>query len=57
LINTPSLAAQLNNSKSPRIHKLFAEQTQQTLIYASQEVNAEQFTNAVSCFFLQAAKA
>lgn len=41
----------IKHSKSPRIHKLFAEQTQQSLIYDSQEVNAEQFSNAVSNFF------
>ena len=41
----------IKHSKSPRIHKLFAEQTQQALIYEAQEVNAEQFSNSVSGFF------
>ena len=46
----------IKHSKSPRIHKLFAEQTQQALIYDAQEVPAEQFQSAVSGFFEQGGK-
>ncbi len=46
----------IKHSKSPRIHKLFAEQTQQALVYDAQEVPAEQFQSAVSGFFEQGGK-
>ena len=46
----------IKHSKSPRIHKLFAEQTQQALVYDAQEVPAEQFQTAVSVFFEQGGK-
>ncbi len=46
----------IKHSKSPRIHKLFAEQTQQALVYDDQEVPAEQFQSAVSDFFEQGGK-
>ena len=46
----------INHSKSPRIHRLFAEQTQQNLDYVAQEVNAENFVAAVTEFFAQGAK-
>ena len=46
----------IKHSKSPRIHKLFAEQTQQALIYEAQEVNAEQFSSSVSSFFAHGGK-
>ncbi len=41
----------IKHSKSPRIHKLFAEQTGQTLVYEAQEVPTEQFSSAVKTFF------
>lgn len=41
----------IKHSKSPRIHKLFAEQTGQTLHYSAELVPAEQFTTAVKAFF------
>jgi shikimate dehydrogenase len=43
----------INHSKSPRIHRLFAEQTQQNLDYVAQEVKAENFVAAVTEFFAQ----
>lgn len=46
----------IKHSKSPRIHTLFAEQTQQTLNYSAQEVPAESFDFAVSEFFKQGGK-
>jgi len=46
----------INHSKSPRIHRLFAEQTGQSLSYYAQEVAAEQFTAAVSAFFAEGGK-
>ncbi|MEI7796006.1 MAG: shikimate dehydrogenase [Methylococcaceae bacterium] len=46
----------INHSKSPRIHRLFAEQTQQNLDYIAQEVNAENFVAAVTEFFAQGGK-
>jgi len=46
----------IKHSKSPRIHKLFAEQTLQSLIYDAQEVNAEQFSSSVSHFFANGGK-
>ncbi len=47
----------ISHSKSPRIHKLFAEQTHQTLDYFAQEVNAENFVTAVTDFFAHGGKA
>jgi len=41
----------IEHSKSPRIHTLFAEQTQQTLQYSAELVPAEQFEPAVQTFF------
>ena len=41
----------IKHSKSPRIHKLFAEQTQQALQYTAELVPAEQFEQAVKDFF------
>lgn len=46
----------INHSKSPRIHTLFAEQTQQQLTYAAQEVSAELFNSAIESFFAQGGK-
>jgi shikimate dehydrogenase len=41
----------INHSKSPRIHRLFAEQTGQRLSYEAQEVKAESFDPAAGAFF------
>ncbi|WP_445372406.1 shikimate dehydrogenase [Methylomonas sp. HW2-6] len=41
----------INHSKSPRIHKLFAEQTGQNLAYSAQDVPADNFTAAADAFF------
>ncbi|MBK8814492.1 MAG: shikimate dehydrogenase [Methylococcaceae bacterium] len=41
----------IKHSKSPKIHKLFAEQTKQSMEYTAQEVPAEAFKMAVSSFF------
>ncbi|MDA1342406.1 MAG: shikimate dehydrogenase, partial [Proteobacteria bacterium] len=46
----------IKHSKSPRIHQLFAEQTQQLLEYTSQEVPAERFRESVKAFFSQGGK-
>ena len=46
----------IKHSKSPRIHKIFAEQTGQTLEYRAQEVPAEQFSKAVADFFAHGGK-
>ncbi len=46
----------IGHSKSPRIHRLFAEQTQQQLIYDTQDVPAEAFDKAVYNFFQQGGK-
>ncbi len=43
----------IEHSKSPRIHKLFAEQTQQVMEYSAELVSAEQFATAVKDFFAQ----
>lgn len=41
----------INHSKSPRIHRLFAEQTSQELCYDAQDVPAEAFRTSVDAFF------
>jgi len=46
----------INHSKSPRIHRLFAEQTGQALEYTAQDVPAEQFQTAVAAFFAEGGK-
>jgi len=46
----------INHSKSPRIHRLFAEQTQQKLNYTAQDVPAELFDSAIADFFKQGGK-
>jgi shikimate dehydrogenase len=46
----------IKHSKSPRIHRLFAEQTGQTLGYTAVEVPAEQFQTAVATFFAEGGK-
>lgn len=46
----------INHSKSPRIHTLFAKQTQQDLTYTAQEVPAERFDAAIATFFKQGGK-
>jgi shikimate dehydrogenase len=46
----------INHSKSPRIHTLFAKQTNQSLDYVAQEVNAENFVATVTDFFEQGGK-
>lgn len=43
----------IKHSKSPRIHKMFAEQTQQAMEYSAHLVSAKQFTQAVNDFFSQ----
>ncbi|WP_411726423.1 shikimate dehydrogenase [Methyloglobulus sp.] len=46
----------IKHSKSPQIHRLFAEQTQQLLEYTAQEVLAERFKDSVNVFFSQGGK-
>jgi shikimate dehydrogenase len=46
----------IKHSKSPKIHQLFAEQTQQLLEYNAQEVPAERFKPAVTDFFSKGGK-
>lgn len=46
----------IRHSKSPLIHRLFAEQTQQSLEYTAQEVPAERFQDSVNTFFSQGGK-
>jgi len=46
----------IKHSKSPRIHKLFAEQTTQSLVYEAHEVPAEQFSSVVKTFFADGGK-
>lgn len=46
----------ISHSKSPLIHRLFAEQTQQDLSYDAQDIPAESFTPAIDDFFKQGGK-
>ena len=46
----------IKHSKSPRIHRLFAEQTGQALEYTALEVPAEQFQTAAAMFFAEGGK-
>ncbi|MDD1622922.1 MAG: shikimate dehydrogenase [Methylococcaceae bacterium] len=46
----------IGHSKSPRIHRLFAEQTKQSLAYAAQDVPAESFVAAADAFFADGGK-
>ncbi len=46
----------IKHSKSPRIHRMFAEQTGQVLDYSAVEVPAEQFETAVAAFFGEGGK-
>jgi shikimate dehydrogenase len=46
----------IKHSKSPRIHQLFAEQTQQSIVYEAQDVSAEQFANTTKEFFANGGK-
>jgi shikimate dehydrogenase len=46
----------IKHSKSPRIHRLFAEQTGQSLEYSAQDVPAEQFSAAAKQFFAEGGK-
>ncbi|MDD2737908.1 MAG: shikimate dehydrogenase [Methylomonas lenta] len=41
----------INHSKSPRIHRLFAEQTRQDLTYTAQDVPSENFKTSADSFF------
>ncbi len=45
--------APIKHSKSPRIHQLFATQTQQAMQYRAELVTAEHFSTAVKDFFAQ----
>ena len=46
----------IKHSKSPRIHALFAQQTQQDIDYQAEEVSAVDFNSAVACFFNKGGK-
>jgi shikimate dehydrogenase len=46
----------IKHSKSPRIHQLFAEQTQQALEYTAKEVTSERFKESVVAFFAKGGK-
>ncbi len=46
----------IKHSKSPRIHQLFAEQTEQSLEYTAKEVTAERFKEKVTDFFSKGGK-
>lgn len=41
----------IKHSKSPSIHRIFAEQTGQELVYTAQEVTADRFESVVTEFF------
>lgn len=41
----------IKHSKSPTIHRIFAEQTGQELVYTAQEVTADRFESAATEFF------
>ncbi len=43
----------IGHSKSPLIHRLFAEQTRQALEYVAQDVPAEDFSRALAAFLAQ----
>lgn len=46
----------INHSKSPRIHTLFAQQTQQNLTYRTHDVPADSFDTAITNFLNQGGK-
>lgn len=46
----------IGHSKSPRIHRLFAEQTGQGIAYSAQDVPADMFTSAAGRFFADGGK-
>lgn len=46
----------IKHSKSPRIHQLFAVQTEQQLNYTAREVSSDSFTAAVEQFFADGGK-
>ncbi|WP_446808814.1 shikimate dehydrogenase [Methylomonas sp. 2BW1-5-20] len=46
----------IGHSKSPRIHKLFADQSGEIMEYLAQEVPAENFTAAATQFFAEGGK-
>lgn len=46
----------IGHSKSPMIHQLFAEQTEQSLEYGKQAVSVEQFDEAIARFFSSGGK-
>lgn len=46
----------IKHSKSPRIHRLFAEQTGQHLSYSAEEVSPEEFRAVVADFFANGGK-
>jgi shikimate dehydrogenase len=46
----------ISHSKSPRIHKLFADQSGEIMEYLAQEVSAENFTAATTQFFAEGGK-
>ncbi len=46
----------ISHSKSPRIHQLFAQQTEQQIVYDAQDVPAESFNQTIETFFAQGGK-
>ncbi len=46
----------INHSKSPQIHTLFAQQTQQNLIYQAKEISADIFETSANDFFSKGGK-
>lgn len=46
----------IKHTKSPRIHQLFAEQTQQKICYEAQDIPAKSFQSAVQDFLSQGGK-